>query len=58
MHTVKYFNLVRDEDDIRSERVKWSCASTFSYNRKAIGLASHTLQPYALICRYMALPTP
>jgi len=39
MHTVKYFNLVGDEDDIGTERFKWSCASIFSYNRKVIGLA-------------------
>jgi len=39
MQTVKYFNLVGDEDDIGSERCKWSRASTFSYNRNAIGLA-------------------
>ena len=36
---VKYFNLVRDEDDIWSERFKKSRASTFCYNRNAIGLA-------------------
>ena len=39
MQTVKYFNLVGDEDDIGNERFKWSRASTFSYNRNAIGLA-------------------
>jgi len=39
MQTVKYFNLVGDEEDIRNERFKWSRASTFSYNRNAIGLA-------------------
>jgi len=39
MQTVKYFNLVGDEDDIGSERFKWSRASTFSHNRNAIGLA-------------------
>jgi len=33
------FNLVGDEEDIRNERFKWSWASTFSYNRNAIGLA-------------------
>ena len=38
MHT-ESFNLVGDEDNIRSERFKWSCASTFSHNRNAIGLA-------------------
>ena len=39
MQTVKYFNLVEDEDDIGKERFKWNGASTFSYNRNAIGLA-------------------
>jgi len=39
MQTVKYFNLVGDEEDIGNERFKWSWASTFSYNRNAIGLA-------------------
>ena len=39
MQTVKYFNLVRDEEDTRNERFKWSQASAFSYNRNAIGLA-------------------
>jgi len=39
MQTVKYFNLVGDENDIGSERFKWSRASTFNYNRNAIGLA-------------------
>jgi len=39
MQTVKYFNLVGDEDDVGNERFKWSRASTFSYNRNAIGLA-------------------
>jgi len=39
MQTVKYFNLVGDEDDIGSARFKWSHASTFSYHRNAIGLA-------------------
>jgi len=39
MQTVKYFNLVGDEEDIGNERFKWSRASTFSYNRNVIGLA-------------------
>ena len=39
MQTVKYFNLVGDEDDIGSERFKWRRASTFNYSRNAIGLA-------------------
>jgi len=39
MQTVKYFNVVGDEEDIWNERFKWSRASTFSYNRNAIGLA-------------------
>jgi len=39
MQTVKYFNVIRDEEDIGNERFKWSWASTFSYNRNAIGLA-------------------
>jgi len=41
MQTVKYFNLVGDEEDIRNERFKWSRASTFSYNRNVIGLAAY-----------------
>jgi len=39
MQTVKYFNLVGDEEDIRNERFKWSRARTFRYNRNEIGLA-------------------
>jgi len=39
MQTVKYFNLVGDEEDIGNERFKWSRATTFSYNRNVIGLA-------------------
>jgi len=39
MQTVKYFNLVGDEEDIGNERFNWSRASTFSYKRNAIGLA-------------------
>jgi len=39
MQTVKYFNLVGDDEEIGNERFKWSRASTFSYNRNAIGLA-------------------
>ena len=39
MQTVKYFNLVGDEEDIRNERFKRSRARTFSYNRNEIGLA-------------------
>jgi len=39
MQTVKDFNLVGDEEDIRNEGLKWSRASTFSYNRNTIGLA-------------------
>jgi len=39
MQTVKYFNLVGEQEDIRNERFKRSRASTFSYNRNAIGLA-------------------
>jgi len=39
MYTVKYFNLVGDEEDIGNKRFRWSLASTFSYNRNAIGLA-------------------
>jgi len=38
MHTVKYFHLVGDEEDVGNERFKWSRASSFSYNRNAIGL--------------------
>jgi len=39
MQTVKYFNLVGEEEDIGNERFKWSQASTFSYNRNAMILA-------------------
>jgi len=38
MQTAKYFNLVGDKKDIGNDRFKWSRASTFSYNRNAIGL--------------------
>jgi len=37
--TVKYFNLVGNEENIGNERFKWSWASAFSYNRNVIGLA-------------------
>jgi len=53
MQTVKYFNLVGDEDDIGSERFKWSRASTFNYNRHAIGLAvAYTSAMINLNCFY------
>ena len=39
MQTFMYFNLVGDEEDIGSERFKWGRASTFRYDRNAIGLA-------------------
>jgi len=39
MQTLKFFNLVGDEDDIGSECFKWSRASMFSYNRNATSLA-------------------
>jgi len=39
IQTVKYFDLVGDEEDIENERFKRSRASTFSYNRNVIGLA-------------------
>ena len=39
IQTVKYCNLVRDEMEIRSERFKWSRASTFNYSRNVVGLA-------------------
>ena len=58
MQTVKYFNLVGDEEDIGNERFKWSRASTFSYIGMRLALPFHTLQPYALIRRYMAPLTP
>ena len=61
MQTVKYFNLVGDEEDIGNERFKWSRASTLGYNRNAIGLAVASPPPPhapALICRYMAPLTP
>ena len=46
------FNLVGDEDDIRSERFKWSRACTFSYNTNDIGLAV----AYALaICTHLSV---
>jgi len=38
MQTVKYFNLVGDEEDIGNERFKWSREGTFSYDRNVIGL--------------------
>ena len=61
MQTVKYFNLVGNEEDIGNERFKWSRASTFGYTAMIgmlLALPLHTLQPYALICRYMAPLTP
>ena len=58
MQTVKYFNLVGDEEDIGNEHFKWSRASTIHYARMRLALPLHTLQPYALICRYMAPLTP
>ena len=39
MQMFKYFNLVRDKEDIGNERFKWRLASTFSYNRNVLGLA-------------------
>jgi len=39
MQTVRYFNFVGGEVDIRNGRFKWSRASTFNYNSNAIGLA-------------------
>jgi len=39
IQTVKYFDLVGNEEDIGNERCKWNRASTFSYTRNAIGLA-------------------
>ena len=58
MQTVKYFNLVGDEEDIRNERLKWSQASTFRYNRNAIGLALYMLQ-HSFVCTVMmTLLTP
>jgi len=48
MQTVKYFDVVGEEEDIGNERFKWRRASTFSYNRNAIGLAVDTLQPGTL----------
>jgi len=52
MQTVKYFNLVGDKEDIGNERVKWSQASTFSYNRNVIGLAvayASAIRTYLLV---------
>jgi len=54
MQTVKYFNLVEDEEDIGNERFKWSRASTSAIIGMRLVLPLHTLQPYELICRYMA----
>jgi len=48
MPTVKYFNLVGDEDDIGSERLRWSCASTFSYDRNFSNTELDKLQVYEL----------
>ena len=45
----QYFNLVGNEDETGSERFKWSRASTFSYNRNAIGLAVAKLVMYSKI---------
>jgi len=48
MPTVKYFNLVGDEDDIGSERFRYSCASTFSYDRNFSNTELDKLQVYEL----------
>jgi len=39
MQTLKYFNLVGDEEDIGSTRFNWSQSSTFRHNRNLIGVA-------------------
>jgi len=38
MQTIKYVDLVGDEEEIGNECFKWSRASTFSHNRNVIGL--------------------
>jgi len=38
IQTVKFFNFIGDEDNIRNEHFKLSWASTFSYNKNAISL--------------------
>ena len=62
MQTVKYFNLFRDEEHIWNERFKWTLSGFGLAHLAIIGmqlnLLLHTLQPYTLICRYMALLTP
>ena len=58
MQTVKYFNLVGDEEDIGNERFKWNGLAHSAIIGMRLALPLHTLQPYALICRYMAPLTP
>jgi len=56
MQTVKYFNLVGDEEDIGNERRDSSgvgLAHSAIIGMRLV-LPLHTLQPYELICRYMA----
>jgi len=58
MQTVKYFNLVGDEEDIGNERFKWSRASTFNYNRNVIGLVVTYASSIRTHLRYMPPLTP
>jgi len=58
MQTVKYFNLIGDEEDIGNDHFKWSPASTFSYNRNVIGLAVAYASAIRTHCRYMVPLTP
>jgi len=60
VQTVKYFNLVGDEEDIGNEPgMNISSGLTHSATiGMRLALPLHTLQPYALIYRYMAPLTP
>ena len=58
IYTVKYFNLVGDEEDIGmsdSSGVELALSAIIGMR---LDLLLHTLQPNAPICRYMAPLTP
>ena len=58
MQTVKYLNLVGDEEDIGMRDSSGVELAHSAIIGMRLGLPLHTLQPYALICRYMAPLTP
>ena len=58
MQTVKYFNLVGDEEDIGMSDSSGVGLAHSAIIGMRLALPLHTLQPYELICRYMAPLTP